>query len=64
MLTSQEMEALRETCSFPLAKMRLVASDMQAQMRVGLAADGQMLKMLPTYVTRLPDGCERAWLMV
>jgi hexokinase len=61
------MEGLRCVCEVPLDRLRLVASEMQEQMRAGLAADGHMLKMLPTYVTRLPDGraardCVRPWL--
>jgi Hexokinase len=51
------MDDFRATCELPVDRLRAVAKDMQAQMRVGLAEDGHMLKMLPTFVTQLPSGC-------
>jgi len=53
------LAACRTACDAPVAVLRAVADDMQSAMRVGLAADGQQLRMLPTFVTRLPSGAER-----
>ena len=50
------MEGFRAACELPVERLRAVAKDMQAQMRVGLAEDGHMLKMLPTFVTQIPSG--------
>lgn len=51
------LAACRQQCELPVDRLRLVAEDLRAEMRAGLAADGCALKMLPTYVTRLPNGC-------
>jgi hexokinase len=51
------LAACRQQCELPVQRLRLVADDLRAEMRAGLAADGCALKMLPTYVTRLPSGC-------
>jgi len=58
------MELCRElttVCEVPVSRLRDVVREMHEQMEIGLASDdpAQQLKMLPTFVTRLPSGDEQ-----
>ena len=56
-IVSPALAACREACELPVPSLRAVATDLQTEMRAGLASDGRCLKMLPTFVTQLPSGC-------
>ncbi|XP_024360110.1 hexokinase-1 isoform X2 [Physcomitrium patens] len=50
----------QEACYTPLARLRQVVDAMAVEMHAGLVSEGgSKLKMLPTYIDRLPDGHER-----
>jgi len=55
-LDTPTLAACRQHCELPVKRLRLVAADLRAQMCAGLASDGCMLRMLPTFVTQLPSG--------
>lgn len=59
MAASPAFEAFRSACELPPAQLAAIASDLQAELRRGLAADGCALKMLPSHVVHLPSGAER-----
>jgi len=47
----------QEACETPLARLRQVVDAMAIEMHAGLVSEGgSKLKMLPTYIDRLPDG--------
>lgn len=51
------LQEFQEACDTPLARLRQVVDSMAAEMHAGLALeDGSKLKMLPTFVDKLPDG--------
>lgn len=51
----------QEACDTPLARLRQVVDAMAVEMHAGLVSDGgSKLKMLPTYIDRLPDGYSNA----
>lgn len=47
----------QEACETPLSRLRQVVDAMAIEMHAGLVSEGgSKLKMLPTYIDRLPDG--------
>lgn len=47
----------QEACDTPLARLRQVVDAMAVEMHAGLVSEGgSKLKMLPTFIDRLPDG--------
>jgi len=47
----------QEACETPMARLRQVVDAMAVEMHAGLVSEGgSKLKMLPTYIDRLPDG--------
>lgn len=47
----------QEACDTSLLRLRMVVDAMAAEMHAGLVSEGgSTLKMLPTYIDRLPDG--------
>ncbi|CAI5503823.1 unnamed protein product [Closterium sp. Naga37s-1] len=58
--TKELIDRLREECSTSKEKLLQIAADMKAEMVSGLrSTQGSTLKMLPSYVDRLPDGSEK-----
>lgn len=50
----------QEACDTPLVRLRQVVDAMAVEMHAGLVSEGgSKLKMLPTFVDRLPDGTEK-----
>jgi hexokinase len=51
------LHEFQEACDTPLARLRQVVDAMAVEMHAGLVSEGgSKLKMLPTFVDRLPDG--------
>ncbi|KAL6976605.1 Hexokinase-3, variant 2 [Sarracenia purpurea var. burkii] len=54
------VEELEEACSTPVERLRQVVDAMVVEMHAGLASEGgSKLKMLITFVDRLPNGSEK-----
>ncbi|XP_057500171.1 hexokinase-3-like [Actinidia eriantha] len=54
------VEELEEACSTPVGRLRQVVDAMAVEMHAGLASEGgSKLKMLITFVDRLPNGSEK-----
>ncbi|KAJ3086531.1 hexokinase A [Quaeritorhiza haematococci] len=56
--TAKALDALERQLTITSDKLHRIARQMVSEMRRGLAADGQTLKMIPSYVSKLPDGSE------
>ncbi|CAN4119791.1 unnamed protein product [Withania somnifera] len=54
------LEELEESCDTPVARLKQVVDAMAVEMHAGLASEGgSKLKMLLTYVDKLPNGSEK-----